>query len=366
MNDETDDYYRNDKISAADARFEAQKIAFAPFSFQAAHTMMRLGVLAAVLESGEKGLTEAEIAERCGVSAYGVEVLTQIGLGLGVLKLNGDDRLVLGKTGCFLADDRLTQVNMDFMQDVCYEGAKHLEESIRNGTPEGLKVFGGNWRTVYEALAHLPEKAKKSWFAFDHNYSDNIFPETLDIVFADKPGKLYDIGGNTARWALTCVRHDPDVRVTIIDLPGQTAEAEKNVSAAGFADRIHTHPLDILAKDTVLPKGADAIWMSQFLDCFSPEEITGISAKIADAVTKTTKIYVLEPLIDKQRFRASAFCLQETSLYFTCIANGNSRMYAYADLVAAVEKGGLHLETAHHNLGVFSYTLLVFRKADNG
>lgn len=358
-----DNYYQEDNISAVDARFEAQKIAFAPFSFQAAYSMIRLGMLAELLKSGERGLTEGEISEKCSVSAYGVSVLIQIGLGLGILKINGDNRFVLGKIGCFLADDYLTKVNMDFMQDVCYDGAKYLEESIRTGKPAGLKTFGEKWKTVYEALSSLPEKARNSWFAFDHNYSDNIFPETLDIVFAGKPRKLYDIGGNTARWALTCVKHDPDVEVTIIDLPGQTAVAEKNAAAEGFSGRIKTFPADILADETAVPLGADVVWMSQFLDCFSPEEITRICGKVSAAVTKDAKVYVLEPLIDKQRFRASSFCLQETSLYFTCIANGNSRMYTYDDIVPAIERGGLKLETAHHNLGVFSYTLLVFRRA---
>lgn len=356
-----DNYYREDNISAADARFEAQKIAFAPFTFQAAYTMVRLGILDVLLKSGEGGLSEKDISEKCFISAYGVSVLTQVGLGLGILKLNGEDRLVLGKTGYFLADDYLTKVNMDFMQNVCYDGAKYLEESILTGKPAGLKTFGENWKTVYEALSSLPEKARSSWFAFDHNYSDNIFPEALDIVFSGRPKKLYDIGGNTARWAISCVRHDPDVEVTIIDLPGQTAVAEKNAAKEGFSGRIRTYPADILAENTVIPSGADAVWMSQFLDCFSPEEITAICSKVADSVSADTKVYVLEPLIDKQRFRASSFCLQETSLYFTCIANGNSRMYTYGDIVPAIEKGGLKLETAHHNLGIFSYTLLVFR-----
>lgn len=361
-NSSMDTYYIEDTMSAVDARFEAQKIAFAPFSFQAAYAMMQLGILAALLKSGETGLTENEIAEKCSVSSYGISVLTQIGLGLGILKLSENGRLILSKIGYFLADDYLTKVNMDFMQDVCYDGAKYLEASIRSGRPEGLKVFGDKWKTVYEALAYLPERVRKSWFAFDHNYSDNIFPETLDIVFSDKPAKLYDIGGNTARWALTCVKHDPDVQVTIIDLPGQTVVAERNAAKEGFADRIKTCPMNILADDSAVPEGADVIWMSQFLDCFSPEEITKICAKVAAASCDKTKIYVLEPLIDKQRFRASSFCLQETSLYFTCIANGNSRMYTYADIVPAIERGGLRLETAHHNLGIFSYTLLVFRR----
>ena len=70
----------------------------------------------------------------------------------------------------------------------------------------------------------------------------------------------------------------------------------------------------------------------------------------------------MEPLWDQQRFEAESYALQATSLYFTCIANGNSKMYRYKELVDAIEAGGFELKTAHHNLGSNCYSLLVFRK----
>ena len=42
-----------------------------------------------------------------------------------------------------------------------------------------------------------------------------------------------------------------------------------------------------------------------------------------------TETVVEEPIWDKQRFEAAAYSLQATSLYFTCIANGNSKMYRF-------------------------------------
>lgn len=357
-----DFYYYEDFDNAINARFEAQKLAFAPFSFQVAYCLCKFNVLTAILKTGELGLNEEEIVEQCHISSYGVAVLVQVGLGVGVLKLDQENKLHLSKMGYFLADDYLTKINMDFMQDVCYEGAKYLEDSIRTGKPVGLKVFGDKWNTVYEALSSLPKNAKQSWFNFDHNYSNNIFPEALDIVFANNPKILFDIGGNTAKWSILCAKHNEKIKIKILDLPGQTAVADKNIAKEGFSDRISTYPVNMLDDITEVPTGADAIWMSQFLDCFSLEEITKITKKVFDAIDDNTKVYVLEPLLDKQRFRASSFCLQETSVYFTCIANGNSRMYSYTDIVPAIEKSGLRLETAHHNLGIFSYTLLVFRK----
>ena len=40
-------------------------------------------------------------------------------------------------------------------------------------------------------------------------------------MFAQKVDNLLDVGGNTGRWALQCVGYNPDVHVTIMDLPQQ-------------------------------------------------------------------------------------------------------------------------------------------------
>jgi hypothetical protein len=359
--------YTADAIRAGDAKFEAQKIAFGPITFQAVRALLELGILRKISDSGDTGLTRREAAELTGVPAYGVGVLAEIALGMGVLKLRpgtespGEERFILGKIGWFLLEDDMTGVNVNFVNDICYRGAFNLIDAIRTGKPQGLSVFGGRWNTIYEALASLPEREKKSWFEFDHFYSDIAFSEALPLVFADPPRRLFDLGGNTAKWAIRCCRYNPDVRVTLIDLPGQTAAAEKNAAAAGFAHRITMYPCDVLEETVQFPPGADAVWMSQFLDCFSPERITGILAKIREAVEPGTDIYVLEPLWDMQRFEASAYSLQAISLYFTCMANGNSKMYRFAELKEAVEKGGFELKTVHHNLGSHSYSLLRFR-----
>ncbi len=362
--------YITDKIRAVDAKFEAQKIAFAPITFQAVRALLKLGILKNISENN-KGLTRQEIAKKAGISAYGAGVLIEMALGMNIVKFNPDttidgssdkERFVLAKIGWFLVEDDMTIVNFNFINDICYKGAYDLAESIKNGKPEGLAVFNKSVNTIYEALSTLPEEAKKSWFEFDHFYSDIAFPEAIPIVFAQKPKQLFDIGGNTAKWAITCCKYDSDVNVTIIDLPGQTAVAEKNAENAGFAERIKIFPCNVLSRETIFPKGADAVWMSQFLDCFSLEQVTKILTKIKASINPETDIYVLEPLWDKQRFEASAYALQATSLYFTCMANGNSKMYRYAELTEAIEKAGFCLKTAHHNLGSNSYSLLNFRK----
>lgn len=364
------DKFKTDNIRAIDAKFEAQKIAFAPMCYQAIRTMLELGMMQAINDAGDAGITRKELAEKAKISEYGAGVLCEMALGMNVIKLSQDseagsadkEKFVIGKIGWMLLEDDLTKVNFWFTNDICYEGAWKLKESIINGKPEGLKVFGDQWTTVYEALSTLPDQPKKSWFEFDHFYSDIAFPEALPIVFAEKPKTMLDIGGNTGKWSLTCCRYNPDVKMTIVDLPGQANVAKKNAAEAGFADRVDFSMGNVLDDTTKLPENPDAVWMSQFLDCFSLKQIVKILKKVYEAATPETNVFVLEPLWDKQRFEASSYSLQATSLYFTCIANGNSKMYRYEELVNAIGEAGFELKTAHHNLGSNAYSLLVFRK----
>lgn len=354
--------YSDDKIRAVDAKFEAQKIAFSPLTFNAVKALLDLGILQLV--SACPGLTNEDLVIKTGLSLYGVSVLTEIALGMGILKVDEKEsnKLSLGKIGWFLLEDDMTRVNFNFCADICYSGAQSLKKSIEEGRPAGLSVFGDKWPTIYDALSSLPEEAKKSWFEFDHFYSDIAFPSALPLVFASSPKKLLDIGGNTAKWAMTCCQYNPEVKVTIVDLPGQTAVAEKNVTMAGFSERIDFFTGNVLSPELKLPHGYDTVWMSQFLDCFSLEQVTGILQKVATMADENTNVFVLEPLWDMQRFEASAYSLQATSLYFTCMANGCSKMYGFQELVGAIEKAGFTLRTAHHNLGSNSYSLLYFKK----
>jgi ubiquinone/menaquinone biosynthesis C-methylase UbiE len=249
---------------------------------------------------------------------------------------------------------------MDFVQDVCYKGMFHLDESIKNEKPEGLKVFG-NWPTIYEGLSKLPEQVQKSWFGFDHFYSDYAFPDVLPFVFENKPKTLLDIGGNTGKWATACCEFDPNVKVTIMDLPGQVGMAKKQIEQKGFTDRVSYFETNLLDESLPFPKGFDVIWMSQFLDCFSDEQIKSILRRCYNALSEDGRVYILEPFWNRQRFKASAFALQQTSLYFTAMANGNSQMYHSDIFISCVKEAGFTVEEQRDLIGV-SHSLLVCRK----
>ena len=94
------------------------------------------------------------------------------------------------------------------------------------------------------------------------------------------------------------------------------------------------------------------IWMSQFLDCFKEDDIINILKRVKDSMDEDTRIYIMEPLWDKQRFETSAYCIINTSPYFTVMANGYSKMFNSVDLIDYINKAGLELVEEIDNLGI--------------
>jgi hypothetical protein len=356
--------YTQETQTAREAQRLAEFIAFGPMVFQVSRLMVKFGILDLMRDANE-GLTRPEVAERTGLSDYAVGILLDASLTIGTILVNPEtERYSISKAGWFLLTDAATRANLDFNHDVNYIGLFRLEEALREGRPAGLEHFGP-WPTIYEALSQLPPEVQKSWFGFDHFYSDHSFDEALQIVFGQyRPRTLVDVGGNTGRWALRCVAYDPEVRVTILDLPQQIGMMRQQTADQPGAERIEGIGINLLDRAAAFPvSGADAIWMSQFLDCFSTDEITSILTRAAAAMDAHTRLFIMETLWDRQKYEPAAFCLTQTSVYFTAMANGNSKMYHTRDLEQCIAAAGLTVETIHDNLGQ-GHSIVVCRKAE--
>ena len=341
--------YAKDRFTAPQAQRLAQEIAFGPIVFQVSRLMVKFGILD-LLRDAKDGLALTEIQEKTGLSHYAVQVLLESSLTIGTILLKAG-KFHLGKAGWFLLTDEMARVNMDFNHDVNYQGLFRLEEALLNGKPEGLTTFG-HWPTIYEGLSSLPGQVQKSWFAFDHFYSDNSFCQALEIVFRKPVKSLLDVGGNTGRWAVQCVNYSPDVEVTIMDLPQQLEMMKEQTKDEPNGSRIHGYPANLLDDTTEFPSGLDVLWMSQFLDCFSEAEVLSILSRAARSMDSDSRLYVMETFWDRQRFETASYCLAQTSLYFTAMANGNSKMYYSGDMVRLAKDAGLVIEEIHDGLGL--------------
>lgn len=352
--------FGNDKRSMYAAFEDAQKLAFSPMLFQAIYSLRERGVLD-LLNNNDAGLTEKEISDQANLDFYRTRILIEAGVACDVVAKTDDGKYTISKSGYLLLNDEMTRRNFDFINDVCYVGTADLDESIVTGKPEGLKFFG-EWDTIYAGLSQLPEDVQKSWFAFDHFYSDAAFPEVMPILFDKKPKTFLDVGGNTGRFALSVLNYNEDVTVTILDHPGQLAMAQKNAHEAGVGHRLAGTGIDLLDHSKPFPTGFDIVWMSQFLDCFPPEDIINLLKRGCAALSDDGFLYIMEPYVDRQKHDAATHSLVATSLYFTSMANGTSRMYHAEEFHSYIEEAGLEIVEEWNGLGEFQTLIRCKRK----
>ena len=355
--------FTKEPYNAQQAQEMAHLYSWGAVIFQVCRLLIKYGILD-LLNDHREGLTQNEIARAAGLSDYAAKCLLESALTTHIVLIDTEtDKYYLAKTGWFLLRDAMIRADIDFNHDVNYEGWFVLDKALEQGQPAGLKHFG-DWPTIYEGLSSLPEQVQKSWFGFDHYYSDHSFDEALAIIHANNTRHLLDVGGNTGRFAMRCVASNPTIEVTICDLPQQIKMMKEATDGQPGSERIHGVGMNILDESVAFPTDTryDVIWMSQFLDCFSEQQIVSILRRAAAVLDSNNRIYIMETLWDRQDYVPAAMSLTMTSLYFTALANGNSKMYNTDDLTRLIRQVGLEIEQIYDRIGNGGHSILVCKK----
>jgi len=355
--------YSEEQYSAKEAQLMAHIYSWGPVVFQVVRLMRKYGILA-LLDNSSSGLTASEIVKETQLSDYAVKCLMEASLTMQIVLIDPKtDKYRLSKIGWFILKDDLIGADINFNHDVNYEGWFTLDKALEEGKPTGLKHFG-DWPTLYEALSTLPEQVKKSWFGFDHYYSSNSFDEALRILPISSDIKILDVGGNTGKFARFITERIPNAYVTICDLKQQLEMMREESKGHVGENRIQGYTMNLLNEDDSFPQSPhfDVIWMSQFLDCFSEGEVISILKRAAKIMDSSNGLFIMETLWDRQKYAPAAFCLTMTSLYFTAMANGNSKMYNTDDMTRLINEAGLKVEAIHDNIGMGGHSIIHVKK----
>ena len=341
--------YSKETKSAMEAQRLAYEISCGPIVFQVSRLMKKYGILQILINSKD-GLTMEEIVENTKLPKYACECLLQSSLTIGTI-LYQDGKFTCSKAGWFLANDEILDINMEFNHNVNYRGFFHLEESFLNGKPEGLIQIYGKRDNIFEEFSQLPGNVRDSWLKFNNYYSENAIYQALQMVFSGKPKTLLDVGGNIGNWALRSVEYNPDVLVTVMDLPQQIEQMKQYIAGKTGSERIFGHCGDLLDANEQIPNGFEAIWMSQLLVNFSEKECIDILSKISNSMSEDTTLYIMEMFWDRQPFETGAYILTQLSLYFAAMASGKGKFYPSDDMIRFVKSSNLSVVEIKDGIG---------------
>jgi SAM-dependent methyltransferase len=171
-----------------------------------------------------------------------------------------------------------------------YRGAiiKHIEHTWERGWEDLKKTVLAGHPPAVETEKWVdgrPERDEDSVRAFIwgmHAIARDLAPKVAAKLDLKAVRHLLDLGGGPATYAITFAQANPELKVTVFDLPMPIEIARENIAKNGLTDRVGTLAGDFLKDD--IGTGYDFIWISQILHSLDEEQCRFIIAKAVSAL----------------------------------------------------------------------------------
>ena len=203
-----------------------------------------------------------------------------------------------------------------------------LPEAIRSGRP-GYEMAHG--KSFWDDMDSDPQRRA----GFDEKMA--IFTSGwIPKVVSARPWASYrsfvDVGGGNASMAIALLGAAPDLRATIVDLPGVVDGARANLSRSGVGDRC-----EVVAGSFFdpLPAGADVYLLAQIMHDWPDEDAVRILRRCAEAAGPDGHVYVMDRVLPEMATHAAQ---EEVNLFmFTMFGSTERTAAEFAELTAAAD-----------------------------
>ena len=244
------------------------------------------GVFEAIEKRGSELASVCELASACGCDARGMRLLLDACVAEGLLAKEGETyrntpagRMALVPGG---PADLTTAIR--YNRDV-YPAWGKLADFVRTGRP------------VERPEIHLGEDAART-----KAFAAAMFGRAMGIgrgivPLLDVKGRVLDLAGGPAAYAILMCQANPAVRCTTVDLPAICEEAKGYVVKFGLTDRIECRAGDYHA-DEYEHEAYDAVTIFGALHQESPEDIVGILRRANRALKPGGRLFVLDVMTD--------------------------------------------------------------------
>ncbi len=146
---------------------------------------------------------------------------------------------------------------------------------------------------------------------------------------------LLDVGGGPGTLSVLLCRRYPELRATVLELPGIAAVGRELVAAQGMAERVIHRDADVLTAD--LGTGHDAVLVSGLLHREPAEACKALIGRLRDALEPGGVIYLVDVMRDQTRVGPPFAALFGLNMFLTSERGG---CHADVDHVAWLEQLG--------------------------
>jgi len=225
-----------------------------------------------------------------GIAPQRMQVLLQAAVALKLLRLKRSGRYALARKGAALMGvpglEAMIRHHRAFYADLAdpvalLRGPEHTE----------LAAF---WPYVFGAQGAIDPQVAETYSDLMAQSQLLVVEDTLRAVSFKGIKHLADIGGGTGAFLEAVGRANPNLQMTLFDLPQVVPGATERFEAAGMMDRVTIEPGSF--RDDAIPQEADAISLIRVLYDHSDDTIAALLADVFEALPAGGRLIISEPM----------------------------------------------------------------------
>mgnify|MGYP000689971469 CR=1 FL=1 len=188
------------------------------------------------------------------------------------------------------------------------------------------------------------------------SYGWDLAPRVVPLLNLQGVGRLLDLGGGPATYAITFAQAEPGLKATVFDLPGPVEIARENIRRHGLEDRVDTLSGNFLEDELGGPY--DFIWVSQILHSHTEEQCRLIIGKSVAALNPGGQLAIQDFFLNNDGSSPTEAAL--FSVHMLAVTPGG-RSYTHQEVAEMMRQAGLD-SPSHHPTSP-NTSILVARKA---
>lgn len=301
------------------------RILFGHAAFQYLNAACELGLPDLVAEKQE--LTREEIRAALGLQDRAVDILLLGCTSLGILvKQDGLYRLAgVVKDLMDEGDWQRFKDTVAFEQYIVYEGQLDFTDSLRENRNVGLRRVRGSGRDLYHRLSENPHM-EQVFYRYMRSWSELANKHLVQELDLSGRKHLLDCGGGDAVNAIALAKANPELKVTVFEIPDSGAIAEKKIAQAGVGDQVSVITGDMFRDP--LPTGCDVVMFAHQFVIWTPEENTELLRRAYDAMPEGGQMIIFNSMSNDDGDGPVVAALD--SVYFAAVPAEGGMIYSWA------------------------------------
>lgn len=310
-------------------------ILFGHAAFQYLNAACELGLFETLVE--QHGLSKAEIGRKLGLEERANDILLLGCASLGMIVKRNDRYFVAAPIRDLMdaGDWQRFKDTVAFEQYIVYEGQLDFADSLKSNTNVGLRRVPGEGKNLYHRLGENPA-LEPVFYRYMRSWSELANRHLTAALDLSGARKLLDCGGGDAVNAIALAAANPELEVTIFEIPHALERAQARITEAGVQDRVRLYAADMFEEP--FPRGYDVILFAHQLVIWTLEENTRLLRKAYEALPEGGRLVIFNSMSEDAGDGPLVAALD--SVYFAALPEEGGMIYAWQQHESCLREAG--------------------------